>query len=133
MTPKRIPMRLERHGHVRIDDYYWLRERDNPEVIAYLEAENERAEKETAHTKEFREVLFEEIKGRFKQTDMSVPYKRDDYFYYSRFEEGREYPIYARRRGSLEEREEVVLDGNVHARGHEFFSIGGWAMSSEQD
>src|ERR1051325_3237002 len=133
MIPKRIPMRLERHGHVRIDDYYWMRERDNPEVIAYLEAENERADKETAHTKAFRERLFDEIKGRFKQTDMSVPYRRDDYFYYTRFVEGKEYPVYARKRGSLEQPEELLLDGNVLAQGHEFFSIGGWAISSEQD
>jgi oligopeptidase B len=133
MIPKRIPVRLEKHGDLRIDDYYWMRERENPEVIAYLEAENQRAENETAHTRNFREALFEEIKHRFKQTDMSVPYKRDDYFYYNRFEEGKEYPIYARKRDSLDQPEELLLDGNALAQGHEFFSIGGWAISSEQD
>jgi oligopeptidase B len=79
------------------------------------------------------EKLFEEIKGRFKQTDMSVPYKRDDYFYYTRYEEGNEYPVYARKRGSLDHPEEILLNGNVLAEGHEFFSIGGWAVSSGQD
>ncbi len=130
---KRIPMKLEQHGHVRIDDYYWLRERDNPEVIAYLNAENEVAEKELAHTKALEEKLFAEIKGRFKQTDMSVPYKRDDFFYYTRYEEGKEYPIYARKRDSLDQPEEIMLDVNVLAQGHEFFSIGGSAVSSGQD
>jgi len=130
---KRIPKRLEKHGHVRGDDYYWLRDRDNPEVIAHLNAENEYAEKAMAHTKRLEEKLFEEIKARFKQTDMSVPYRRDDYFYYTRYEEGREYPIYARKRGSLDQPEEILLNGNVLAEGHEFFSIGGWAVSSGQD
>ncbi len=130
---KRIPKRLEKHGHVRVDDYYWLREQDNPEAIAYLKGENEYAEKAMAHTKRLEDKLFEEIKARFKQTDMSVPYRRDDYFYYTRYEEGREYPIYARKRGSLDQPEEILLNGNVLAEGHEFFSIGGWAVSSGQD
>ena len=130
---KRIPTRLEKHGHVRIDDYYWLRERDNPEVIAYLQAENDRAEKEMAHTKIFEERLFEEIKGRFKQTDVSVPYRLDDYFYYTRYEEGKEYPIYARKRASMNAPEEMLLDANVLAEGHDFFSLGGWAVSPAHD
>lgn len=130
---KKVPLRLEKHGHVRVDDYYWLRERTNPEVLAYLNAENQRAEKAMAHTKAFEEKLFAEIKGRIKQTDMSVPYKRDDYYYFTRYEEGKEYPIYSRRRGSLGPPEEVMLDGNQLAQGHEFFSIGGSAVSSGQD
>src|ERR1043166_6559361 len=130
---KRIPTRFEKHGHVRIDDYYWLRERENPEVIAYLNAENEYAEKTMAHTKAFEERLFAEIKGRFKQTDMSVPYRRDGYFYYTRYEEGKEYPIYARKRGSLDASEEIMLDVNVLAVGHDFFSIGGSAVSFGHD
>ncbi len=130
---KIIPTRLETHGHVRVDDYYWLRERDNPEVIRYLEEENEYAAKALAHTREFETKLFEEIKGRIKQTDLSVPYKRDDYFYYIRFETGKEYPIYCRKPGSLDGAEQVMLDGNVLAQGHEFFAIGGSALSSGQD
>jgi oligopeptidase B len=130
---KKVPMPLEKHGHTRIDDYYWLRERENPEVIAFLEAENDLAEKEMAHVKALEEKLFEEIKARFKQTDMSVPYKRDGYFYYTRFEEGKEYPIYARKKDALDQPEAVVLNGNELAEGHDFFSIGGWAVSSAQD
>ena len=130
---KKIPTKLEKHGHVRVDNYYWLRERENPEVIKYLNEENERATQVMAHTREFEERLFEEIKGRFKQTDMSVPYKRDDYYYYTRFEEEKEYPIYARKHGSLDQPEEIMLDGNILAQGHEFFSIGGWAVSFGQD
>jgi oligopeptidase B len=130
---KKIPTKLEKHGHVRVDNYYWLRERDNPEVIKYLNEENQYAAEEMAHTRSFEEKLFEEIKGRFKQTDMSVPYRRDDYFYYTRYEEGKEYPIYARKRGSLDQPEEIMLDANVLAEGHEFFSIGGWAVSAAQD
>jgi oligopeptidase B len=130
---KKIPTQLEKYGHTRIDHYYWMRERESPEVINHLNEENEYAAKEMAHTHAFEEKLFEEIKGRFKQTDMSVPYKRDDYFYYTRYEEGKEYPIYARKRGSLDQPEEIMLDANVLAQGHEFFSIGGWAVSSGQD
>jgi oligopeptidase B len=130
---KKVPMTLEKHGHTRIDGYYWLRERENPEVIAFLEAENNLAEREMAHVKALEEKLFEEIKARFKQTDMSVPFKRDGYFYYTRFEEGKEYPIYARKKDALDQPEEVVLNGNELAQGHDFFSIGGWAVSSAQD
>jgi histidinol-phosphate aminotransferase len=94
---KKLPTKLEIHGHVRVDDYYWLRERDNPEVIRYLNEENDYAVKEMAHVRSFEEKLFEEIKGRFKQTDMSVPYRLDDYYYYMRYEESKEYAIYARK------------------------------------
>jgi oligopeptidase B len=130
---KKIPNRFEKYGNVRTDDYYWLRERDNPEVIAYLKAENEHAEKEMAQARPSEEKLFEEIKARVKQTDMSVPYQRDGYFYYTRYEEGREYPIFARKRDSLDQREEIMLDANVLAEGHEFFAIGGLAVSSGRD
>jgi oligopeptidase B len=130
---KKIPTKLEKHNHMRLDDYYWLRARDNPEVIAYLNGENEYAEREMAHSKALEEKLFEEIKGRFKQTDMSVPYKQEDYFYYTRYEEGKEYPIFARKKGSLEASEEIMLNANELAQGHEFFAIGGLAVSSGQD
>src|SRR5262245_18466726 len=106
---KKISTKIEKHGHVRVDDYYWLRERENAEVIKYLNEENENAAKLMAHARVFEDKLFEEIKGRYKQTDMSVPYKRDDYFYYTRYEEGKEYPIYARKRGSLDQPEEIML------------------------
>ena len=130
---KKIPTQLETHGHVRVDNYYWLRERDNPEVIRYLNDENALAADAMAHTQEFEKKLFEEIKGRIKQTDLSVPYKREDYFYYTRFEAGKEYPIYCRKLAALDAPEQVMLDGNALAQGHEFFSIGGTAVSSAQD
>ncbi|HEY7317970.1 MAG TPA: S9 family peptidase [Candidatus Binatia bacterium] len=130
---ERIPTRLEKHGHVRIDDYYWLRERNNPAVIAYLTEENKHAEKAMAKAQPSEDKLFEEIKARFKQTDMSVPYQRDGYFYYTRYEPGREYPIFARKRGSLDAGEEIMLDANLLAEGHAFFAIGGWAVSTERD
>jgi oligopeptidase B len=130
---KKIPTKLETHGQVRVDDYYWLRERDNPEVIRYLNDENAFAAKAMAHTQEFEKKLFQEITGRIKQTDLSVPYKRDDYFYYARFEAGKEYPIYCRKQAALDAPEQVMLDGNALAQGHEFFSIGGSAVSSGQD
>ena len=130
---KKTPTKLEKHGHARVDDYYWLRERDNPEVIRYLNEKNDDAAREMAHVRGFEEKLFEEIKGRFKQTDMSVPYRLDDYYYYTRYEEGKEYAIYARKHGSLEAAEEIMLDVNQLAVGHEFFSVGGWAVSSAHD
>jgi oligopeptidase B len=130
---RKVPTVLEKHGHSRIDHYYWLRERDNPEVLAYLQAENERAETELAAIKPLEEKLFQEIKARIKPTDMSVPYKRDGYYYYTRYEEGREYPVYARKCASLAAPEEIMLDANALAAGQEFFSIGGWAVSSGQN
>ena len=130
---KKIPHRLEKHGHVRVDDYYWLREQENPEVLEYLKIENDHTEKSMAHTAGLERKLFEEIRARIKPTDMSVPYKRDDYFYYTRFEEGKEYAVYARKKGSLESPEELLVDANALAEGHEFFAIGGWAVSSGQD
>ncbi len=84
-----IPKKLKAHGHVRIDDYHWLNERENPQVIAYLEAENAYTAEVMAHTTELQEALFDEIKGRIKQTDLSVPFKEDDYFYYYKTEEGK--------------------------------------------
>jgi oligopeptidase B len=120
---KVVPQRLEAHGHVRIDDYYWLRERDNPEVIAYLEAENAYTEAVMAHTEELQETLYQEILGRIKQTDLSVPVFDNGYYYYSRTEEGKDYPVYARKQGSLEAAEEVLVDVNELAEGHGFTSV----------
>ncbi|MCH7910013.1 MAG: S9 family peptidase [Candidatus Hydrogenedentes bacterium] len=136
MTPphaKKIPLKLETHGHVRIDNYYWLREREDPEVIAYLEAENEYTEKIMAHTEAFQESLFEEIKARIKQDDTSVPYKLKDFYYYARFEENKQYPIHCRRRGTLEAPESVMLDLNELAVGHDFYAVSGRAISYNQD
>jgi oligopeptidase B len=127
------PHTFREHGHVRTDNYYWLRERDNPEVRGYLEAENAYLDTTMASTRDLQETLFQEIKGRIKQTDISVPYKEDDYIYYTRFEEGKEYPIYCRKRAEGEQREEIMVDANVLAEGKEFLSIGGRQVSSGQD
>jgi len=130
---KVVPKRLEKHGHVREDDYYWLKERENPEVIKYLEAENEYTSAVMAHTKDLQETLFHEFKTRIKQTDMSVPYKRDDYYYYSRTEEKKDYPIYCRKKMSLEAAEEIMIDVNQVAEGHKFCSVAAPQVSSGQD
>ena len=111
------PEILEKHGYTRIDPYYWLNERDNPEVIDYLKAENDYADVLMAHRKQMEDELFEEIKGRIKQTDLSVPYKLDDYYYYTRFDEGKEYPIFCRKKKSLQAEEHVILDANLLAKG----------------
>ncbi len=126
---KVAPTELEAHGDVRVDDYYWLRERENPEVIAYLEAENAYLDEVFGHTAELQQELFDEIVGRIKQDDASVPYRKGDYYYSWRFPEGGEYRIYGRRKGSLEAPEQVMLDGNALAEGHDFFSLGGIDVS----
>jgi oligopeptidase B len=134
LTPpvaKIVPYQLQMHGHVRTDNYYWLRERENPEVIAHLEAENAYTEAVMAHTGELQEALFDEIVGRIKQTDLSVPFFRDGYYYYTRMEEGKEYPVYARKKGSLEAEEEILIDVNELGEGHGFTSVGRPAVSSE--
>jgi oligopeptidase B len=119
---KAIPKTLEKFGQVRTDNYYWLRERENPEVRKYLEAENQYTTSVMAPTVKLQEKLFDEFKARIKQTDMSVPYKKDGYFYYSRTEEGKEYPIYCRKKGALDAAEEILLDVNKIATGHKYCS-----------
>ena len=131
------PTRLETHGVVRVDDYYWLRERDNSEVTAYLEAENAHTRAVMEPTEALQETLFAEIKGRIKQTDMSVPYREGDYTYYTRFEDGREYPIYCRRpiersQPASRSSEEVLLDVNLLAEGHDFCEVSGRQVSQDQ-
>ena len=127
------PVELEKHGDIRIDDYYWLRERENPEVIEYLEAENAYTKAVLAHTEELQEALFEEIKGRIKEDDSSVPYFDNGYYYYTRFEEGGAYPIYCRKKGSLDAEEEILLNANEMAEGHEYYNAGGRAVSPQND
>ena len=130
---KIIPTKLEKHGHVRVDNYYWLRERDNPEVIKYLEAENQYTDAMMAHTQPLQEKLFQEFRARIKQTDISVPYRRDGYYYYTRVEEGKEYPVYCRKKGSLDAPEEVLVDVNQVAAGYKFCSVTFPAVSSGQN
>ncbi|HEY0018618.1 MAG TPA: S9 family peptidase [Longimicrobium sp.] len=119
------------HGDVRVDNYFWLRERQNPEVIRYLEAENRYTDTAMAPTRRLQETLFQEIMGRTRQTDTNVPDRMGPYLYYSRTEEGKQYPIFARRRGSMEAPEEVLLDANQMAEGKRFFSLGGFEVSPD--
>lgn len=127
------PQNLEVHGDVRVDDYYWLRERENPEVIAYLEAENAYLDAMMKHTESLQETLFEEIVSRIPQDDESVPVRLDDFEYYTRYEEGQEYPIYVRRSVSPRGEEEVLLDVNELAKGHEFFDVRNVSVSIDHD
>ena len=128
---RKIPVRLESHGDVRIDDYFWLRERSNPEVIAYLEAENRYAERVMTPTAEQQETLYREMVGHIRETDMSVPYLEKGWLYYSRTEEGKQYPILCRRRDVLHGAEQVTLDVNALAAGKDFLAIGDHAVSDD--
>nr|WP_293839382.1 S9 family peptidase [uncultured Arsenicibacter sp.] len=127
------PTELTTHGHTRIDPYYYLNDRENPEVIDYLNAENNYLEQVLAPVKEFREALFTEMKNRIKEQDESVPYKDGDYFYYSRFETGGEYPVLCRKKGSLAAEEEILFDCNALAAGHDYYNLGGYEISDNDD
>jgi oligopeptidase B len=128
---KIIPKTLEKHGDKRIDNYYWLNERENPEVIDYLNKENEYYQKSTAHTKQLQDELFLEMKGRIKEDDSSVPYLYNGYYYITRFEKGKDYPIYSRKKGSLEAKEEIMFDCNEMAKGHAYFNLSGISVSED--
>lgn len=120
-------------GAVRQDEYYWLRDdsRKNPDMLAYLNAENAYADATLAGTKPLAAALFQEIKGRIKQDDSSVPYRKRGYWYYSRFETGADYPIVARRKGEMSTPEEVMLDQPAMAKDAGFFSVGSWTVSRD--
>ena len=125
------PHTLEMHGDVRIDNYYWLNQREDQEVLDYLNAENEYYQKLTAHTKPLQEALFEEMKSRIKEDDASVPYKYNGYWYITRYEKGKDYPIYARRKETMEAPEEILFDCNVMAEGHSYFHLSGLSISED--
>lgn len=129
--PEKKPIELVKHGDVRVDNYYWLNQRENPEVIDYLNAENSYLEEVMASTNDFQADLFDEIVGRIKQDDESVPYKDNGYFYYTRFVEGGEYPIYCRKKGNLDSNEEVILDVNEMAKGYSYYQISGMSVSPD--
>ncbi|MCX6171985.1 MAG: S9 family peptidase [Flavobacterium sp.] len=128
---KRIPHQLGKHGHVRVDDYYWLNNPENPEVIEYLNKENEYYKQATAHTKEFQKSLFEEMKARIKEDDESVPYFYNGYYYITRFEKGKDYPIHSRKKESLQAKEEILFDCNEMAKGHTYFNLAGLSISED--
>ncbi|MDX1561313.1 MAG: S9 family peptidase [Gammaproteobacteria bacterium] len=122
------------HGATRVDEFYWLRDdtRTDPAVIAYLEAENAYADAVMAPLAELESALYDELVGRLKQDDSSVPYREGDYWYYTRYNEGEQYPIVARRRETLDAAEEIMLDGNALAGPHEFYEIMNWEVSPNQ-
>ncbi len=122
---------LEKHGDIRVDDYFWMNERDHPEVIDYLERENDYYEKMTVHTKSFQDDLFEEMKGRIKEDDTSVPFKNNGYWYYTRYETGKDYPIFCRKKDSLETAEIIVFDNNQMAKGQSYFNQAGYSVSED--
>jgi oligopeptidase B len=128
---KIIPHELEKHGHVRIDNYYWLNDRENPEVIDYLNKENEYYNQSTAHTKDFQKELFDEMKARIKEDDESVPYFYNGYYYITRFEKGKDYPIYSRKKDSLNANEEIMFNCNEMAVGHTYFNLTGISISED--
>ena len=128
---EKIEKNLEMHGDVRVDNYYWLNDRENEEVIDYLERENDYYNKMTAHTNDFQKDLFEEMKSRIKEDDSSVPYFYNGYFYITRFETGKDYPIYSRRKGSMEAQEETLFDVNEMAKGHSYYNLRGLNISPD--
>lgn len=141
---KKIDHEITIHGDTRVDPYFWMRLSDDQKnaetpdeetqaVLDFLEAENDYTNKATAHLTGFKDQLFEEIKGRIKQTDMSVPYKENGYFYITRYEEGKEYPIHSRKKNSLSADEEIMLDVNKMAEGFDFFNIGGRSVSPNNE
>lgn len=122
---------LSIHNDIRIDPYFWMNNPEDPEVIAYLNAENEYYHQMTAHTKKLQEDLFEEMKSRIKEDDSSVPYLYNGYYYITRFEVGKEYPIYSRKKGSLDAPEEIMFDCNEMAKGHSYFKLTGLSVSPD--
>lgn len=128
---KIIPKTLKKHKESRVDNYFWLNNRENPEVIEYLNQENSYYENMTSHTKNLQNSLFEEMKARIKEDDSSVPYFYNGYFYITRFETGQDYPIFARKKGSLSAEEEILFNCNEMAKGYAYFKLGGLSISPD--
>ncbi|MEG0931028.1 S9 family peptidase [Algoriella sp.] len=130
---KKIEKKLEKHGDIRIDNYYWLNDRENPEVIHYLEEENKYTEEILKPTEEFQAKLFEEMKSRIKEDDSSVPYKINGYWYLTEYQKGKEYPIHKRRKDSLDNPDEILFDVNPMAEGHAYYKLGGLSVSPNNE
>ncbi|HVI44899.1 MAG TPA: S9 family peptidase [Chitinophaga sp.] len=128
---EKIPKELTIHGDTRIDNYYWMNERENPKVLSWLRAENAYLDTTMAPESKLREKLFEEMKGRIKETDMSVPYLKNGYYYYTRYEKGKEYPVHCRKKGSLEADEQIILNVNELAAGHAYCQVGAMSVSPD--
>lgn len=130
---KQIPKNLTIHDDVRVDEFYWLNDRENPEVIDYLNKENDYYNTHTTHTKEFQTSLFEEMKSRIKEDDSSVPYKYNGYWYITKYEKGKDYPIYTRKKETLEAEEELLFDCNEMAKDHSYFRLVGLNINLNND
>ena len=130
---KKIEKKLEKHGDIRIDNYYWLNDRENPEVIHYLEEENKYTEEILKPTEEFQAKLFEEMKLRIKEDDSSVPYKINGYWYLTEYQKGKEYPIHKRRKDSLDNPDEILFDVNPMAESHAYYKLGGLSVSPNNE
>ena len=128
---KVVPRVSEIHGERRVDGYHWLREKENPEVRAYLEAENAFTDAVMKPTEQLQAALYAEMLGRIQETDENVPYRKGGFHYYSRTEQGKQYPIHCRKRGSLEGDEEVTLDLNLLAEGKPFMALGAYEVSDD--
>lgn len=128
---KKLPKTVTLHGDERVDDYGWLRDKISPETLAYLNAENAYADAMTKSTEPLAKKLYDEMLGRIKQTDIQVPYRKDGYFYYTRTIEGKQYPVFARKKGNLEAAEEVLLDVNQLAEGKKFMSVNAFNVSDD--
>jgi len=132
-TAKKVKKEMTIHDDTRVDNYYWLNQREDQDVIDYLNEENNYTKSMLSHTEKFQQKLFEEIKGRIKQTDMSVPYKDNGYYYITRYEEGLEYPIHSRKKNSLEADEEIMLNVNELAKDYKFYAISGRSVSPDNE
>ncbi|OWY21702.1 S9 family peptidase [Sphingobacteriales bacterium UPWRP_1] len=130
---KTVPHQITAHGHTRVDNFYWLRDKDNPEVQEYLRSENDFANHLLQHTETLQQQLFEEIKARIPQTDDSVPFQFDNYFYYSRIENGQNYPVFCRKKHHLDAQEEILLNVNQLAEGHTYYSVGMYEVSADEN
>ncbi len=130
---KKVPKTTQIHGYTVTDDYAWLADKTktDKDVLAYLKAEDDYAKAMMKPTEGFQEALYKEMLGRIKETDENVPYKKGEYFYYTRTEQGKQYPIYCRKKGGLTAPEEVTIDMNEMAKGHEYFSIGAHNVSED--
>jgi oligopeptidase B len=129
-APKR-PHEIVQHGQKRIDDYYWMRDKDDPETLKYLRAEKDYLEEAMRHTEPLQERLFSEMKKRIKETDSTVPEIRGGYLYYQRTEAGKQYPVFCRRRDSMDQPEEILLDQNALAAGKPFCSVSAFSVSPD--
>ena len=130
IAPKK-PHAVEMFGDKRVDDYFWLREKSDPKVIDYLIAENDYTDTYLGPMKAFQETLYKDMLSRIKETDENVPYKKGNYWYYSRTEAGKQYNIYCRKKGALDAAEEIILDLNVLGKDQKFLGLGDFEISPD--